>query len=40
MRGKPIAGWLRVEESAVEEDADLQHWVDRCAAFAASLPAK
>ncbi len=40
MRGKPIAGWLRVEAEAVEEDPELRVWVERCAAFAGSLPAK
>jgi TfoX/Sxy family transcriptional regulator of competence genes len=40
MRGKPIAGWLRVEADAVDEDAELRKWVDRCVDFAASLPAK
>ena len=40
MRGKPIAGWLRIEAEAVEEDAELRDWVERCAAFVASLPAK
>ena len=40
MRGKPIAGWLRVDAEAVEEDSELRDWVERCAAFAASLPPK
>ncbi len=40
MRGKPIAGWLRVAPEAVEEDSELQPWVDRCADFARSLPPK
>ncbi len=40
MRGKPIAGWLRVASSAVDEDAELLPWVERCAAFARSLPPK
>jgi len=40
MRGKAIAGWLRVEPAVIEEDADLRVWVDRCVEFAGSLPAK
>lgn len=40
MRGKPMAGWLRVDAGAVEEDADLRPWVERCVAFTRTLPPK
>lgn len=40
MRGKPMAGWLRVEASAVDADADLRPWVERCVAFTRTLPPK
>ncbi len=37
MRGRPMAGWLRV---AAPDDAELAQWVERGASFARSLPAK
>jgi TfoX/Sxy family transcriptional regulator of competence genes len=40
MRGKTMAGWLRVDAAAVAGDAALAPWVDRGAAYAASLPPK
>ncbi|MEZ5155266.1 MAG: TfoX/Sxy family protein [Solirubrobacterales bacterium] len=40
MRGRPMRGWLRVDAGAVTEDGELRPWVDRCAAFARSLPPK
>ena len=40
MRGKPMAGWLRVDAAAVGEDAELRPWVERCVAFTRSLPPK
>jgi TfoX/Sxy family transcriptional regulator of competence genes len=38
--GRPMRGWLFVEPEATAEDADLERWVRRCEAFAASLPPK
>src|SRR3954464_12650309 len=40
MRGREMAGWLRVEDAGVESDEDLQRWVDLGLARAGSLPAK
>ena len=40
MRGKPTAGWLRVDAAAVADDGALAEWVERGAAYAASLPPK
>jgi TfoX/Sxy family transcriptional regulator of competence genes len=40
MRGRQMAGWLRVETAAVATDAKLAAWVERGAAYAASLPPK
>jgi hypothetical protein len=40
MRGKGMAGWLRVEASAVEDDDALSTWVARGATYARSLPPK
>ncbi len=40
MRGRTMAGWLRVPADAVEGDHELQAWIDRSVAFARSLPAK
>jgi len=40
MRGKELAGWLVVDLSRLDRDADLKEWVDRGCAYARSLPAK
>jgi hypothetical protein len=40
MRGRQMAGWLRVETADVAEDDELATWVERGAAYAASLPPK
>ncbi|MFL5921306.1 MAG: TfoX/Sxy family protein [Gaiellaceae bacterium] len=40
MRGRAMAGWLRVQAEDVEQDDDLAPWVQRGVAFARSLPAK
>jgi TfoX/Sxy family transcriptional regulator of competence genes len=39
MRGRSMAGWLRLESADVEND-DLVPWVNRGLAYARSLPAK
>jgi TfoX/Sxy family transcriptional regulator of competence genes len=40
MRGRQMAGWLRVDAADVAEDAALAEWVERGTAYAASLPPK
>jgi len=40
MRGRSMAGWLRVASVDVAEDAVLSEWVERGTAYAASLPPK
>ena len=40
MRGRQMAGWLRVDAADVEADDELAAWVDRGATYAASLPPK
>lgn len=40
MRGRPMAGWLRVDADAVSTDHALAEWVDRGVAYATSLPVK
>ena len=40
MRGREMAGWLRVETRDVADDTALAEWVERGAAYAGSLPAK
>ena len=40
MRGRSMAGWLRVDTADVTDDATLAEWVERGAGYAASLPAK
>src|SRR5687767_9937960 len=38
--GKPMSGWVVVEQEAVAEDEDLSRWVERCRKFTKTLPAK
>lgn len=40
MRGREMAGWLRVASSDLDEDEQLAPWVRRGVAYATSLPAK
>ena len=40
MRGQPMPGWLRVDDSKVKTKKDLGSWVTRGVAYARSLPAK
>ena len=40
MRGREMAGWLRVESDHVHTKRQLQPWVERGAAYARSLPVK
>lgn len=40
MRGKTMAGWLRVDAAEVEDDDALAPWVERGASYASSLPPK
>jgi len=40
MRGRSMAGWLRVESGAVEGEDELRAWTDRGLSYARSLPPK
>jgi len=40
MRGRRMTGWLRIATADVNADGALAEWVERGAAYAASLPAK
>jgi TfoX/Sxy family transcriptional regulator of competence genes len=40
MTGRPMTGWVVVNEQGYLDDKDLQGWVDRGVAFARSLPEK
>ena len=40
MRGRQMAGWLRVDTADVDDDPALAEWVERGTAYAASLPPK
>ena len=40
MRGRPMAGWLRVDADAVRTKQQLEAWVKRSVSFARSLPPK
>jgi TfoX/Sxy family transcriptional regulator of competence genes len=40
MRGREMAGWLRVEAEHLADDAELARWVELGTSYARSLPAK
>ena len=40
MRGRQMAGWLRVGTAEIADDAALGEWVERGATYAGSLPPK
>ena len=40
MRGRTMAGWLRVDAAEVAGDDELAGWVERGVAYARSLPPK
>ena len=40
MRGRSMAGWLRLDAAAVADEAALREWVERGTAYAGSLPPK
>jgi TfoX/Sxy family transcriptional regulator of competence genes len=40
MRGRAMAGWLRVDAARVESADALQAWADRGVGYASSLPPK
>ena len=40
MRGRQMAGWLRVQRADVADEAALAEWVERGSVYAESLPAK
>jgi TfoX/Sxy family transcriptional regulator of competence genes len=40
MRGREMAGWLRVDSGDVREQPELTRWVELGTAYARSLPAK
>jgi TfoX/Sxy family transcriptional regulator of competence genes len=40
MRGRSMAGWLRLDSADVEADEELSTWVHRGVSFARSLPPK
>jgi hypothetical protein len=40
MRGRPMAGWLRVADDDVAADDELARWVERGTSYARTLPPK
>jgi len=40
MRGKELAGWLRIDDAGCADDDELRTWVRRGVAYARSLPPK
>ena len=40
MPGRTMSGWAMLPRDVVDDDADLDRWLARAFAFAASLPPK
>jgi hypothetical protein len=40
MRGRRLAGWLRIDSKGLRTERELVRWVEMGASFARSLPAK
>jgi len=40
MRGRAMAGWLRIDPAGVESDDELRRWVAVGVDYARTLPAK
>jgi TfoX/Sxy family transcriptional regulator of competence genes len=40
MRGRPMGGWVRVDDEAVRTERELAAWVERGVSYARSLPPK
>ena len=40
LTGRPMKGWVVVQASGLDEDAELQAWVEQAVAYAATLPPK
>ena len=38
--GRPMTGYVFIDDKGVEADADLEYWVNQCAGFVATLPVK
>ena len=38
--GRPMKGYVFIDDKGVEKDADLEYWVNQCAGFVATLPIK
>jgi TfoX N-terminal domain len=38
--GRPMKGYVFIDDQGVEADADLEYWVNQCAGFVATLPIK
>ena len=38
--GKPMKGWVMVDQEGVEDEKDLTDWLDKARAFARTLPRK
>jgi hypothetical protein len=36
--GRPMKGYVFVDPAGLADDAELQRWIDACAAFVANLP--
>ncbi len=38
--GRPMKGFVYVDENGLEEDHQLEHWIQACANFVSTLPPK
>lgn len=40
MTGRPMKGWITLDPEGIQDDRDLEGWVQRSLAYAAGLPKK
>lgn len=40
MRGRPLRGWLQIDDAALVDEAALRWWLDQALSFTRTLPAK
>ena len=38
--GRPMRGWIEVGQEVLQDEGDLQEWVDRALSFVSTLPPK
>jgi hypothetical protein len=38
--GRPMKGWVLIEQDGIEQDHQLKNWIERATNFVETLPAK